>query len=412
MEVTVLSAENVPERSVIDIRMGPSRKQVPLEVGRPIALPDPGSQQFPVEVGLFSQMASQILPTPEQGMCEVQIPVRDASGNFATQVQLRVRPSPNGHTFCEEASLNNSLGGSGGNSHADEDTDRLLVWFQGQLNDVLREQPADPMTFLLGQLRKKKQDTITQLSERSANCSCSATSSGSSGSSTAAPSGPSSHVSDAMAVVTQAAGLSSLADALAPKPRPPEKPFAGRSGRTLGRQATRQKVVSVGQAPDGGPGGAEPPPMPEAQAPESAQPQPQPAAPEAPVMPQRRTERSNSQIAARFSVALILQGSACQAAAEESIRDKVRSDVGLGMATSAIARVTGNILSEAKAGTLSRPLSRCASRSGQRKSPNSRGGISLSEAAARAGEDRRNSLPTPIVSLGAERNSWGSWLCN
>lgn len=428
MEVTVLQADNVPERPVLDIRIGPSRQQTPLEVNKTMSLPDPGNYHLPVEVGLFERLVSQVLPVQEHGAREVQIPVlpHPQLGSPATQVRLRIRSTPMSDRFADaEAALSSSssgprrspLGssapasltnswGSNGSVRDDQDMDRMMDWFQGMMGDVLREQPADPLVFMLTKLRKKKEDTAAQLADLRSACTASAVSTTTTGystqdkapqlldirsacaasatiltiaassslGSTAAPSTSSSCVSE----VAQAGELSPQPET--PIPRLPDTPPPlGRSGRTLGRQVSEAAGAAAAAARSKA---AEDPPIPVRQ-------------------------RSNSKVAARFSISLILQGSACQVAMQESWREKARKEVAEGMAKSAIARVSAVLVSEASSGS----LSRCPSRQG-RKSTLGRPSLHITEAAASAASSavERDPIPTPIVSLGGYRHSWGQWL--
>lgn len=435
MEVTVLQADNVPERPVLDIRMGPSRQQTPLEVNKLMSLPHPGNYHLPVEVGLFERLVSQVLPVQEHGAREVQIPVlpHPQLGSPATQVRLRIRSTPMSDRFADaEAALSSSssgprrspLGssapasltiswGSNGSVRDDQDMDRMMDWFQGMMGDVLREQPADPLVFMLTKLRKKKEDTAAQLSDLRSACTaspgstttngystqdkapqlldirsaCAASSTtltiaaSSSLGSTAVPSTSSSCVSE----VAQTGELSPQPGT--PIPRLPDTPPPlGRSGRTLGRQAAGAAAVSGSEAAGAAAAAA------------------RSKAAEDPPIPVR--QRSNSKVAAHFCISLILQGSACQVAMQESWREKARKDVAAGMAKSAIARVSAVLLSEASSGS----LSRCPSRQG-RKSTLGRPSLLITEAAASAARSAgERDLPTPIVSLGGHRHSWGQWL--
>lgn len=407
MEVTVLEADNVPDRPLLDVRMGPSRQRAPLEVHRTVALPDPGSPGVPVEVGLFERLSSQTLPVQEHGTREVQIPVRSRDG-LETQVRLRVRSSAPAERFADEvasvasgprrsplgssqASLLHTLGASSSMPREDEDMDRVLDWFQGMMGDVMREQPGDPLAFMLQKLRQRKEETTAQLADIAAACAASAASgaSGDSQTSTAAPSGGSSHDLEASGEVPTGS---------VPTPRVPDQPPPRRSGRILGRQA-RQKAPQAS-------GESSPSQSPRRQAPSS----PSQAATTADGSERtdglgRRAERSNSKVAARFSISMILQGSACQAAMHESWRDKARKEKAAEITKSVCAAVTMNLLSEVRAGGT---LSRCPSRAG-RKSTLTR---AHGSGEAAGSEESRPSLPMPIVALGGDRTSWGQWLAS
>jgi len=191
-------------------------------------------------------------------------------------------------------------------------------------------------------------------------------------------------------------------DALAPKPKPkiPHQPPPGKVGRgALGlglAKGSRPRDAALGQVSTATP------------APATAQAnmdQDADALLQQIVDQQPKVQRSNSQLAARWSVSLILKGSACQAALEESLREQARLEASKTLAKSVIGGVCGKLLREA-AGP---GLSRSPSRADRKFSFVGRPSLSINDTADNANEDQQG-LPTPIVSLGIDRNSWGQWL--
>eukprot|EP00931_Biecheleriopsis_adriatica_P068120 TRINITY_DN42149_c0_g1_i1.p1 TRINITY_DN42149_c0_g1~~TRINITY_DN42149_c0_g1_i1.p1 ORF type:complete len:385 (-),score=92.27 TRINITY_DN42149_c0_g1_i1:118-1272(-) len=153
MEVAILDAANTPAKPVLAVHVGKVRKQVKLEVNQPFRLPDPGCPTASVEVSVFQQLASQLLPDDGKTESTCSIPVRRPDG-VASQVKLKVRKST-------------STGEAGGVKNAEDvgkdcvgvkkdylDSHHLQQRIQGLIQDVLREQPDDPYRYMLSQLRK------------------------------------------------------------------------------------------------------------------------------------------------------------------------------------------------------------------------------------------------------------------
>jgi len=335
------------------LRVGPSRQHAPLEVNRLIWLPHPGHPQAPVEVRLFDHLASHSLQVQADSSREVRIPIPDRVDAAGSQVCLRVRQHA-GHArrlAAEAMSSSGTLLSPGAKRRGrEEGFDRSLEWIQDLVQQVLREQPDDPCRFMLQQCR-----------QRLAASTSSSSSSGSGGiaspfsgigriSSGAGGDGSRVLQNGATACAASASAVAIRADispSLAAKPRPPSKPCPGRTGMA----GFRRQVAAAGPA----------------------------LADAAPV-------------------------GDSDAESEESLRDRARAAVSGKMAALVIGRVRQRLLGESRAGG----VSRCASRSGRRRSTHTR--VSLSEACDLVSASAGDALPTPIVSLGAERNSWGQWL--
>jgi len=353
MEFTVLEANNAPDRPVISVRVGPAKRQAQLEVNRPIVLPHPGPQHAPVEVGLFQELASQVLPegsNPNEAFCSISVPRSDGS---ASQVKLRV---------CRgEASASSRSGSKRSPGHRrkrrpaalEGDRDRMLNVVTGLVEDVLREQPPDPLRFMLEQLYRCR-------SEAMSTCS-SATGSPTLSSALPSPEAcPRELVEESVSVRGE------------PALRPPDHPCPGRTGRSLQSRnvASRRAALEAARKP-------------------------------APAPTQKQAE-------ARYSIRLLLSGPACMAAAEESLREKVRQYAAKSMAALALVAARERLVAEAHGGGVVRPSSRGLNRTSRRVSwANSVPSTPQQD----CGRDavRRLSLPTPYVDLSAD-TSWGSWL--
>lgn len=158
MEVTCLDVSNPPAKPVLAIHAGSVRRQAKLEVNSPFVIPHPGSQSGPVEVSLFQQLASQVLP--DNGKPEVfcSIPVRTLDG-AASQVQLRIRRGEAVLTKDDPKSGNND---SIGLTRDYLDHHQLQQRIQSLIQDVLREQPENPYKYMLEQLRKTQAEKSTK----------------------------------------------------------------------------------------------------------------------------------------------------------------------------------------------------------------------------------------------------------
>jgi hypothetical protein len=161
MELVVLDARNLPARPVIAVRMGAAQQQAQVEVNQPLLVPHPGQQHPKVAVSLFQQLASQVLPRagpsatggpePSEEVVDAicSIPIRKIDG-AASQVKLRVRRGG------DAASPRTASSGPAGNSLEDEERARALELIHGLAQDVFKEQPEDPVRYMLEQLRKTR----------------------------------------------------------------------------------------------------------------------------------------------------------------------------------------------------------------------------------------------------------------
>ncbi|CAK9031498.1 unnamed protein product, partial [Durusdinium trenchii] len=140
MEITVVTASNVPPKPIIAVHAGGVRRQMKLEVNHPFVLPKSGAL---VEVSVFQQLASQLLPEDGKQESKCTIPVRTPDGT-ATQVQLEIR---------RDAALQDKP--KDGQSIQDYlETHKVQQRIQHLIQEVLREAPEDPYKFMLQQLRE------------------------------------------------------------------------------------------------------------------------------------------------------------------------------------------------------------------------------------------------------------------
>lgn len=150
MEITVLDVTNPPTKPVLAIHAGSVRRQAKLEVNQPFVIPHPGSQTGPVEVSLFQQLASHVLPSDNTPEVFCNIPVKTPNGQ-SSQVQLRVRRGEAAH-----ADKLQKTDDSMGVTRDYLDHHQLQQRIQSLIQDVLREQPDNPYKYMLQQLRKTK----------------------------------------------------------------------------------------------------------------------------------------------------------------------------------------------------------------------------------------------------------------
>lgn len=147
MEITVVESTNVPQRPVLAIHAGSVRRQVKLEANQPFSIPHPGSCTS-MEVTIFQQLASQLLPAHGRHEVTCTIPVR-ISDKASTQVKLLVRRPEAANVKAEEE---DAVGGT--RDYLDHH--QLQHRVQCLIQDVLRDQPVDPFRHMLQLLKQWK----------------------------------------------------------------------------------------------------------------------------------------------------------------------------------------------------------------------------------------------------------------
>mmetsp|Transcript_49637 Transcript_49637/g.141965 ORF Transcript_49637/g.141965 Transcript_49637/m.141965 type:complete len:366 (+) Transcript_49637:63-1160(+) len=157
MEVNILEADNPPVKSVLAIHAGSVRRQQKLEVNQPFVIPHPGSLNCAVEVTVFQQLASHLLPDDGKPEATCSIPVRRPDG-AASQVKLLVRRGDQAMTVPEPTKSPASQDSLAlARDYRDYlDHHQLQERIQGLIQDVLREQPDDPYKYMFEQLRTSK----------------------------------------------------------------------------------------------------------------------------------------------------------------------------------------------------------------------------------------------------------------
>lgn len=157
MEVTVLDALNAPLRPVLTIHTGSVRRQAKLEVNQPFIIPSPNVPNSTVEVALFQQLASQLLPDDGKAEAVADIPVRKPDGT-ASQVKLGVKRGKD-LPAAPKPSSQDPL--SATRDYLDQH--QLQQKIQNLIQDVLHNQPDDPYRYMLQQLKRNKARPFEQL---------------------------------------------------------------------------------------------------------------------------------------------------------------------------------------------------------------------------------------------------------
>lgn len=150
LEFICLDAANLPPKPVLAVKTGTVRRQVKLEVNHPFVVPDPGPSSVQVEVALFQQLASQLLPDEGSADNTCAIPVRRPNGT-ASQVKLSIHRGASSSASASKAATEDDTMGV---TKDYLDQHHLQQRVQGLIQDVLREQPEDPYRYMLTQLRK------------------------------------------------------------------------------------------------------------------------------------------------------------------------------------------------------------------------------------------------------------------
>mmetsp|Transcript_39849 Transcript_39849/g.109677 ORF Transcript_39849/g.109677 Transcript_39849/m.109677 type:complete len:387 (-) Transcript_39849:206-1366(-) len=376
MEVTILEACDAPDRPVLSLTMGRAHHQQPLEVGRSFLLPQPAAQDARVRVDLLQQIGGEFLRLDGAPASVCSIPIQGPDG-LGTAVKLRVRCSPDvGDLLSAPDTRSPPATSSSAGSLDDErqQRDRFIVPVQWVMRSLLDARPAEPYRFMLEQLRamRSASQVISPME-------------GSHGSPGVAQQAPrsSGHM-----------------------PRPPDRACSSKKGRRklISPTATSESPAAklAGDCGCSSPPTSSPSPQGESQAPRAPD-RPcsgpkgrrvrhlAPAAPKGSMSTSPKAQ-SSSQTEARFSVQLVLRGSACLAVAEEEIREEVRAEASRKLAQGIMSAARRRVSGEAVPLRMSRP----GSATGRPRS-------------AAQKLDRQTSLPTPYVSISAEPGNWSRW---
>lgn len=380
MEVTVLEVSNPPSKPVLAIHAGSVRRQAKLEVNTPFVIPHPGSQTGPVEVSLFQQLTSKVLPNDNKPEALCSIPVKRLDGQPA-ELQLRIR---RGEAAIVTDQAKKEANDTMGMTRDYLDRHQLQQRIQGLIQEVLREQPDNPYKYMVEQLRRSQGNGAAI---------------GSSSESKESPVTPAKRVEEAKQPLV---------------PRSPDKPKPdGPRGRNFSGKSSGVSGFSDDIEAS----------MPSSSGKTSLQP---------PSAGRYKSQPSTEvQAAARFSVIQMLHGSACRKAAEQSLRSTARrvcaESLSLLVLNSSKEKVVAEVaahgrqvrasMSVAPANVVlwcpkdKRAMAQWANHMAYRGACSILGypGF-VPRRHSLFGEQRRQSLPTPFVSLDTEVPAWGSWL--
>lgn len=146
----MLTANNTPSKPILAIRAGTVRRQARLEVNQPFKIPHPGSDQRAVEISLFQELASELLPDDVKQEVHQSIPFWKPDGT-TSQVKLCIRRGA--ALAASKAPKSSAAQDSLGNKTDYLDHHQLQQRIQSLMQDVLREQPGDPYRYMLEQLK-------------------------------------------------------------------------------------------------------------------------------------------------------------------------------------------------------------------------------------------------------------------
>jgi hypothetical protein len=146
VEVTVTHAsDNLPDSAVLMVAAGLGRRQVRMELQKPLVVARPVPPNCSVKVTLGKSLATQSLTQETEGLCS--LPVRRPDGT-ESQVKLRVRQDgPTARAKPEEAL-------AAAKDYLEQH--QLQRRIQEMIQEVLRVQPSDPYSYMLEQLHKSK----------------------------------------------------------------------------------------------------------------------------------------------------------------------------------------------------------------------------------------------------------------
>eukprot|EP00928_Gymnodinium_smaydae_P029775 TRINITY_DN2232_c0_g2_i1.p1 TRINITY_DN2232_c0_g2~~TRINITY_DN2232_c0_g2_i1.p1 ORF type:complete len:365 (-),score=94.75 TRINITY_DN2232_c0_g2_i1:196-1290(-) len=360
MEVTVLEATNTPLKPVLAVRAESVFRQAKLEVNQPFIIPHPGSTSCTVEVSVFQQLATQNLPDDEKPEALCSIPVRRHDGT-ASEVSLRV--TRGGGAVPTKASSQDDIGAT----RTYLEHHQLQSRIQSLIQDVLREQPANPYKYMMESLKSSR--SAAEKEEE--------------------PKVPAAAAPPA-APAPEAA--SAPEEPLVPRPPAGPKPDGSKApaGRVFRKAGSTDAVGSANQQSGGAKG----------------------------------EEAINI---ARATIGLLLRAAPCKDVAEESLRHCAQQSVARSLSRSIVTKCVQQEIVQANTLGVRRSSmkeSRRCSRSkastyteSQVKTMTSM--LTCYMAYQGAAERMRNDsamsknlemLPVPLVALTAQSESWGSWL--
>jgi len=140
----VVEATNIPSEPVLGIHTDHVRRQANLTVNSPFVVPHPDVEISAMEVSLFQNLASHVLPEDATDML-CRIPVRTPDGT-ATQVRLRINGAPD--SSASEASVEYLA------------RHQLQNRIEELIRDVLTDQPEEPFKHMLKRLRLSRGEEL------------------------------------------------------------------------------------------------------------------------------------------------------------------------------------------------------------------------------------------------------------
>mmetsp|Transcript_109727 Transcript_109727/g.211068 ORF Transcript_109727/g.211068 Transcript_109727/m.211068 type:complete len:1018 (-) Transcript_109727:67-3120(-) len=185
MEVSLLEADGIPEGCLISVRAGSTRRQAPAEANKPCKLWFPRGFQSanPFKVDLLAPLGSTTLEVSPQAD-KYPIEVKQRYSGLPMRVTLRVREEANENSAGPELAFKNAptaaagsgqfggidaaLVGSGHESPARRhqmaidarsylDEHNLLQWVQSLLQELIKDRPGDPWTYIDKQTAKMRE---------------------------------------------------------------------------------------------------------------------------------------------------------------------------------------------------------------------------------------------------------------
>jgi len=149
MEVSVISALNLPQDSIISIRSGETRRQAPFKLNQVFRFPHGSSNPFKVDVfaplGHHNVNANSL----QEGKNSLKLCMN------SIELDLKIVKGTNGNTGdVKNERLNSALQAR---SYLDEHD--LVSSLQLMLQEVIKNKPSDPMDYMIGYLGRNKKSS-------------------------------------------------------------------------------------------------------------------------------------------------------------------------------------------------------------------------------------------------------------
>lgn len=144
----MLESINMPAKPVIAVHFGAARLHAKLEVNQPLMIPRATTSL--IEVVVFHQLASQLIPDEGRPEVSCSIPVRRPDGTDGAQARLRIIRKVSSETASKPAE--DCLE----KTRAYLQHHQLQEQIQNLIQDVLRGQPGDPFRYMANCLKETK----------------------------------------------------------------------------------------------------------------------------------------------------------------------------------------------------------------------------------------------------------------